>query len=66
MTRTRCCDRALMAGVFITGSTDGLGYAAAKGLIDKGHDVALHARSRERASAVTISRHARPAVRLGP
>src|SRR3989440_1421211 len=41
-----------MARVFITGSTDGLGYAAAKALIDEGHDVALHARSRERASAV--------------
>src|SRR3954467_397182 len=41
-----------MAHVFITGSTDGLGRAAAKALIDKGHEVALHARSRERASAV--------------
>jgi NAD(P)-dependent dehydrogenase (short-subunit alcohol dehydrogenase family) len=41
-----------MARVFITGSTDGLGRAAAKALIDEGHEVALHARSRERASAV--------------
>src|SRR5215213_7439592 len=41
-----------MARVFITGSTDGLGRAAAKPLIDDGHQVALHARSRERASAV--------------
>jgi NAD(P)-dependent dehydrogenase (short-subunit alcohol dehydrogenase family) len=41
-----------MARVFITGSTDGLGRAAAKALIDEGHDVALHARSRERASAL--------------
>jgi NAD(P)-dependent dehydrogenase (short-subunit alcohol dehydrogenase family) len=41
-----------MARIFITGSTDGLGYAAAKALIDEGHQVALHARSRERASAV--------------
>jgi NAD(P)-dependent dehydrogenase (short-subunit alcohol dehydrogenase family) len=41
-----------MARVFITGSTDGLGHAAAKALIDEGHEVALHARSRERASAV--------------
>jgi NAD(P)-dependent dehydrogenase (short-subunit alcohol dehydrogenase family) len=41
-----------MARVFVTGSTDGLGHAAAKALIDEGHDVALHARSRERASAV--------------
>src|SRR3954470_24516010 len=41
-----------MARVFITGSTDGLGRAAAQGLIDGGHEVILHARSRERASAV--------------
>src|SRR3954465_422363 len=41
-----------MARVFITGSTDGLGRAAAQALIDQGHEVILHARSRERASAV--------------
>jgi NAD(P)-dependent dehydrogenase (short-subunit alcohol dehydrogenase family) len=41
-----------MARIFITGSTDGLGHAAAKALIDQGHQVALHARSRERALAV--------------
>src|SRR3954465_15449625 len=41
-----------MARVFITGSTDGLGHAAARALIAEGHQVALHARSRERASAV--------------
>ena len=41
-----------MARIFITGSTDGLGHAAAKALIDEGHQVALHARSTERASAV--------------
>ncbi|MCU1385320.1 MAG: putative short chain dehydrogenase [Acidobacteria bacterium] len=41
-----------MARIFITGSTDGLGRAAAKALIDEGHHVALHARSRERALAV--------------
>ena len=40
-----------MARIFITGSTDGLGRAAAQTLIDEGHDVVLHARSRERASA---------------
>jgi len=39
-----------MARVFITGSTDGLGRAAASALIDDGHQVVLHARSRERAS----------------
>jgi NAD(P)-dependent dehydrogenase (short-subunit alcohol dehydrogenase family) len=41
-----------MARIFITGSTDGLGRAAAQALIEKGHQVVLHARSRERASAV--------------
>ena len=41
-----------MARVFITGSTDGLGLAAARTLMSEGHNVVLHARSRERASAV--------------
>jgi len=41
-----------MAHVFITGSTDGLGRAAARRLIDDGHKVVLHARSRDRASAL--------------
>jgi NAD(P)-dependent dehydrogenase (short-subunit alcohol dehydrogenase family) len=41
-----------MARIFITGSTDGLGRAAARTLIDEGHQVVLHARSRERASAL--------------
>ena len=41
-----------MARIFITGSTDGLGRAAARTLIDEGHQVVLHARSRERAKAV--------------
>jgi NAD(P)-dependent dehydrogenase (short-subunit alcohol dehydrogenase family) len=41
-----------VARVFITGSTDGLGRAAARALIDEGHEVVLHARSRGRASAV--------------
>jgi NAD(P)-dependent dehydrogenase (short-subunit alcohol dehydrogenase family) len=38
--------------VFITGSTDGLGRAAARLLIDQGHDVLLHARNRERAGVL--------------
>ena len=38
--------------VFITGSTDGLGRAAAQALIDEGHHVVLHARSRQRAGAL--------------
>jgi NAD(P)-dependent dehydrogenase (short-subunit alcohol dehydrogenase family) len=41
-----------MARVFITGSTDGLGRAAARTLIHEGHHVLLHARSPERASAL--------------
>jgi NAD(P)-dependent dehydrogenase (short-subunit alcohol dehydrogenase family) len=41
-----------MARIFITGSTDGLGRAAARTLIDEGHQIVLHARSRERASAL--------------
>jgi NAD(P)-dependent dehydrogenase (short-subunit alcohol dehydrogenase family) len=41
-----------MARIFITGSTDGLGRAAAQTLMSEGHEVVLHARSRERASAV--------------
>jgi NAD(P)-dependent dehydrogenase (short-subunit alcohol dehydrogenase family) len=42
-----------MARIFITGSTDGLGRAAAASLMDDGHDVVLHARSKERASALS-------------
>jgi NAD(P)-dependent dehydrogenase (short-subunit alcohol dehydrogenase family) len=41
-----------MARIFITGSTDGLGRAAARALIEGGHQVVLHARSRERATAL--------------
>jgi NAD(P)-dependent dehydrogenase (short-subunit alcohol dehydrogenase family) len=44
--------RRLIARIFITGSTEGLGRAAARALLDEGHDVVLHARSPERASAV--------------
>ena len=41
-----------MARIFITGSTDGLGLASARSLMDEGHAVVLHARSAERAAAV--------------
>ena len=41
-----------MARIFITGSTDGLGLAAARTLIGEGHEVVLHARSARRASAL--------------
>jgi NAD(P)-dependent dehydrogenase (short-subunit alcohol dehydrogenase family) len=38
--------------VFITGSADGLGRAAAQTLLDDGHDVVVHARSNERLEAL--------------
>jgi NAD(P)-dependent dehydrogenase (short-subunit alcohol dehydrogenase family) len=41
-----------LARIFITGSTDGLGRAAARSLINGGHHVVLHARNEDRASAV--------------
>jgi len=41
-----------MARIFITGSTDGLGRAAARSLLGDGHEVVLHARSTERASTL--------------
>ena len=41
-----------MARIFITGSTDGLGRAAARSLLDDGHEAFLHARSTERASTL--------------
>ncbi|MDH4944151.1 SDR family NAD(P)-dependent oxidoreductase [Sulfurimonas sp. C5] len=37
-----------MAKIFITGSTDGLGFLAAQMLINEGHNVVLHARNEER------------------
>ena len=42
-----------MPRIFITGSTDGLGRAAAGVLIGQGHDVVLHARTIERAAALS-------------
>jgi NAD(P)-dependent dehydrogenase (short-subunit alcohol dehydrogenase family) len=42
-----------MAIVFITGSSDGLGRAAAQSLLDGGHRVVLHARSKDRAKAIS-------------
>jgi len=40
------------ARVFITGSADGLGHAAAKTLLSHGHEVVVHVRSQARMSAV--------------
>ena len=42
-----------MSRIFVTGSTDGLGLAAARTLIAEGHDVVLHARSSQRAAALS-------------
>ena len=41
-----------LARIFITGSTDGLGLATARTLLNQGHEVLLHARSRERAATL--------------
>ena len=41
-----------MACVFITGSADGLGRAAAQTLLDNGHDVVVHVRNSDRLEAV--------------
>lgn len=38
-----------MARIFITGSSDGLGSLAAKALVQRGHNVTLHARNSQRA-----------------
>jgi NAD(P)-dependent dehydrogenase (short-subunit alcohol dehydrogenase family) len=40
-----------LARIFITGSTEGLGRAAAAALLEAGHQVVLHARNTERAAA---------------
>src|SRR5258705_4751146 len=41
-----------MARIFITGSTEGLGKAAALALLDDGHEVVLHARNASRAAGM--------------
>jgi NAD(P)-dependent dehydrogenase (short-subunit alcohol dehydrogenase family) len=41
-----------MARIFITGSADGLGRAAAQTLLGDGHEIIVHARSTERLTAV--------------
>ncbi|MEZ5071945.1 MAG: SDR family NAD(P)-dependent oxidoreductase [Bacteroidales bacterium] len=50
-----------MARIFITGSTDGLGFLAAHQLIAKGHEVVFHARNHERAkeTSTRIPKNAR-------
>jgi NAD(P)-dependent dehydrogenase (short-subunit alcohol dehydrogenase family) len=44
--------RDLIARVFITGSADGLGRAAAQTVLEDGHEVVVHARSTDRLAAV--------------
>jgi NAD(P)-dependent dehydrogenase (short-subunit alcohol dehydrogenase family) len=41
-----------MARILVTGSADGLGRAAAQSLLERGHEVVVHARSQERLTAV--------------
>ena len=41
-----------MTRVLVTGSTDGIGRATAKRLLEQGHDVVVHARTPARLSAV--------------
>ncbi|MGW1067870.1 SDR family NAD(P)-dependent oxidoreductase [Streptomyces aureus] len=41
-----------MSRILVTGSTDGLGRAAADALLSAGHDVVVHARTEQRAAAV--------------
>ena len=41
-----------MATVLVTGSTTGLGLAAAREMLDNGHRVIVHARNDERAESL--------------
>ncbi|HEX8666994.1 MAG TPA: SDR family NAD(P)-dependent oxidoreductase [Allosphingosinicella sp.] len=54
-----------MARIFITGSTDGLGRAAAQSLLASGHEVVLHARSPGRAAALDDIAHLAAGVVIG-
>ena len=49
--RARTAGDTHMSRIFITGSSDGLGLAAARTLMSEGHQVILHARSSQRAAA---------------
>jgi NAD(P)-dependent dehydrogenase (short-subunit alcohol dehydrogenase family) len=53
-----------MPRIFITGSADGLGRAAAQTLVDDGHEVVVHARNADRLAAVSelVDRGAVPVV----
>ena len=54
-----------MARVFITGSTEGLGRAAALALLDDGHQVVLHARNSSRVESLGDLARRADAVVLG-
>ena len=54
-----------MARVFVTGSADGLGRAAAQTLLGQGHQVIVHARSAARVSAVEDLTHLGAEVVVG-
>lgn len=54
-----------MARVFITGSTDGLGFMAAELLVKDGHRVTLHARNEQRARDVRARLPQAEAVLIG-
>ncbi|MFJ9713327.1 SDR family NAD(P)-dependent oxidoreductase [Streptomyces sp. NPDC101234] len=53
-----------MSRILVTGSTDGLGRAAADTLLSAGHDVVVHARNRRRAASLDalVGRGAHPVV----
>ena len=54
-----------MARIFITGSSDGLGLAAAQLLVEQGHSVVLHARSQQRADETQSKLPAAESVVVG-
>jgi short-subunit dehydrogenase len=54
-----------MARIFITGSSDGLGLAAAQLLLEQGHSVVLHARSQQRAEETQNKLQAAESVVVG-
>lgn len=51
-----------MTRVLVTGSADGIGRQTAQTLLDRGHDVVLHARSRARAADAGLDRLGRDVV----
>ncbi|KAF4463960.1 Short chain dehydrogenase [Fusarium albosuccineum] len=54
-----------MVRVFITGSSDGIGQAAAKVLAEQGHQVVLHARNADRAASAQAAVPKAAAVLVG-